>query len=190
MRIGGEAPRRQAHSFGRHQSHGDQTGHCHLGSSWHSSRYEAWINARPVLRAPYAIFDQSRSCCRTQDGTGRDLADRGVAPQGDQQFACQSDDHGFAQSWLGACRPRSIPLCQGTLALEHQPAPCQLDHAAAHPPIAGSSEPPFAALAPTFIWRACQATITRYSPLIPQLTGEHFMDEHVGGLDTDLHDPG
>ena len=38
MRIGGEAPRRQAHSFFRHRSHGDTTGHCHLGSSWHSSR--------------------------------------------------------------------------------------------------------------------------------------------------------
>ena len=38
MRIGGEAPRRQAHSFFRHRSHGGTTGHCHLGSSWHSSR--------------------------------------------------------------------------------------------------------------------------------------------------------
>src|SRR6516162_8853319 len=85
---------------------------------------------------------------------------------------------------------RPIPLCQGTLALEHQPAPCQLDHAAAHPCIAGSSEPPFAALAPTFIWRACQATIARYSPLIPQLAGEHFMDEHVGSLDTESRDRG
>jgi hypothetical protein len=34
-------------------------GHCHLGSSWHLSRYKTWINARPVLRAPYAVFDQS-----------------------------------------------------------------------------------------------------------------------------------
>ena len=41
MRIGGEAPRRQAHSFFRHRSHGDTTGHCHLGSSSHSSRQKA-----------------------------------------------------------------------------------------------------------------------------------------------------
>jgi hypothetical protein len=34
MRVGGEAPRRQAHSLDRHWSHGGLTGHCHLGSCW------------------------------------------------------------------------------------------------------------------------------------------------------------
>jgi hypothetical protein len=49
---------------------------------------------------------------------------------------------------------------------------CQLDHAAAHPCIAGSGQSPFAALASTFIWRACQAAVARHPPLIPQLTRE------------------
>ena len=56
MRIGGEAPRRQAHSFGRHQSHGDQTGHCHLGSSWHSSCYEAWDQRQTCIESSLHCF--------------------------------------------------------------------------------------------------------------------------------------
>jgi hypothetical protein len=41
IRIGGEAPRRQTHSSLRHRSHGNPTSDCHLGSSWHSSRWKA-----------------------------------------------------------------------------------------------------------------------------------------------------
>jgi hypothetical protein len=48
MRIGGEAPRRQAHSFPRHRSQGTKTGHCHLGSSWHCISLQSGINAEPV----------------------------------------------------------------------------------------------------------------------------------------------
>jgi hypothetical protein len=35
----------------------------------------------------------------------------------------------------------------------------------------------FAALAPTFIWRACH--VACHPALIPQLAQEHFMDEHA-----------
>src|SRR5215467_7700086 len=156
MRIGGEAPRRQAHSFFRHRSHRQQRVTAtsdHLGI--HLARKR--INAQICVGTLLAVFIKVRSYRWTQDGAGRNLADRDVAPQSDQQFACQGDDHGFAQSWLGSCRSRSIPLRQGTFVLELEPPPCQLDHAVAHPCIAGSGQSPFAALVPTFIWRACQA---------------------------------
>jgi len=45
-------PRRQAHSRVRHGSHGKKTGHCHLGSSRHPSRWESAINAGPVPPSP------------------------------------------------------------------------------------------------------------------------------------------
>src|SRR5215472_15984221 len=40
------------------------------------------------LRTLFSI--KVRSCRRTQDGTGRDFADRGVAPQGDQSLRAQA----------------------------------------------------------------------------------------------------
>jgi hypothetical protein len=41
------------------------------------------------VELPNKPFWSKSGCRRTQDGAGRDLADRQVAPQGDQQFACQ-----------------------------------------------------------------------------------------------------
>jgi hypothetical protein len=58
MRIGGEAPRRQAHSFPRHRSQGTRTGHCHLGSSGHCISLQSGINAEPVLSS-LSCFHQS-----------------------------------------------------------------------------------------------------------------------------------
>jgi hypothetical protein len=58
MRIGGEAPRRQAHSFPRHRSQGTKAGHCHLGSSWHCISLQSGINAEPVLGS-LSCFHQS-----------------------------------------------------------------------------------------------------------------------------------
>jgi len=58
MRIGGEAPRRQAHSFPRHRSQGTKAGHCHLGSSWHRISLQSGINAEPELGS-LSCFHQS-----------------------------------------------------------------------------------------------------------------------------------
>jgi hypothetical protein len=110
MRIGGEAPQRQAHSLDRHRSHAKQRvtpTSDRLGIYLTRKR----INARSVLSSRKCL-DQSRSCSGTHDGTGRDLTDGDIAPQGDQQFACQCDDHNFAQCGFGASRPCSIPLRQ------------------------------------------------------------------------------
>src|ERR1700745_262820 len=130
------------------------------------------------------------SCCWTQERTCRGLAACDVAPQSNQQFACQGDDHGFTQSWPAVRGPCSIPLRQGAVLLEHEPAPRQLDHASADPRIAGSGQSLLAALAPTFVGGACQAGVTRQRSLIPQIAPEDFVNEHVGGLNTNSHDSG
>ena len=68
------------------------------------------INARSGLGLAKVSSSKLHSCRWTQDRTCRGLAACDVAPQSNQQFACQGDDHRFAQSWLGSRRPRSIPL--------------------------------------------------------------------------------
>jgi hypothetical protein len=52
--------------------------HKHLPSDGRQLEVVRVINDRCKVRT-YAVFDQSRSCCRTQDGTGRDLAVRDLA---------------------------------------------------------------------------------------------------------------
>src|SRR5215831_15380087 len=147
------------------------------------------INARSGLGLAKVSSSKLHSCRWTQDRTCRGLAACDVAPQSNQQFACQGDDHGFTQSRPAVRCPCLIPLRQGTVLLEHEPAPRQLDHASADPRIAGSGQSLLAAPAPTFIGWACQATVTRHSSLVAQVASEDFVNEHVGGLDTNSQDP-
>jgi 2-methylisocitrate lyase-like PEP mutase family enzyme len=79
---------------------------------------------------------------------------RDKAPQRNDQFACQRDDHGLARATTAISGAGAIPHCQRALLLKHQKPPGELDHAAADPGVAGSGEPLFAALRAALIRRA------------------------------------
>src|SRR5215471_10237145 len=72
------------------------------------------------------------------------LASGDKAPERDDQFACQRDDHGLARANTAIGGTGAIPQCQCALPLKPQKAPGELDHAAADPGVAGSGKPLFA----------------------------------------------
>src|SRR6266576_1504158 len=118
----------------------------HLGSSTRQSA-ESQRERR--------VCSYGRSACRTQDDALQCLASGDKAPERDDQFACQSDDHGLARANTAIGGASAIPQCQRALLLKHQKAPGELDHAAADPGVAGSGEPLFAPLRAALIRRAC-----------------------------------
>src|SRR3954462_1807975 len=92
---------------------------------------------------PNSFHECAGSDRRTYGEPLRDVARPHQAPQGNQQLSRQGHDHGFAR--FGRLRgPFAEPLRQGALALEHQKAPRQLDHAPAHPRIASLGLPALA----------------------------------------------
>src|SRR6516165_12380969 len=98
------------------------------------------------------------------------LASSDKAPERNDQFACQRDDHCLARANMAISGAGAIPQCQRALLLKHQKAPGELDHAAADPGVAGSGEPFLAPLRATLIRRACQAG-PRVRPLAGPRTG-------------------
>src|SRR5262249_50931789 len=88
------------------------------------------------------------------------------APQRNDQFACQRDDHGLARATTAVGGAGAIPQCQRALLLKHQKAPGELDHAAADPGIAGAGEPLFAPLRAALVRRACQAGVARHGSAV------------------------
>src|SRR6266481_4139446 len=108
----------------------------HLGSSTRQS------GEKPA-RAPSRKGDAlpGPSACRTQDDALQCLASGDKAPEGNDQFACQRDDHCLARANTAIGGAGAIPQCQRALLLKQQKAPGELDHAAADPGVAGSGEP-------------------------------------------------
>ena len=72
-------------------------------------------------------------CCHywPQDEAFRDFTCRHHAPQGDEQLAGERHNHSFSRFGTTIGCPGPEPLHKGTLLLEHQHAPGQLDHAGA-----------------------------------------------------------
>src|SRR5258708_6551455 len=104
------------------------------------------------------------SCGRAQDGALGQLAIGHVAPERDQELARQSDDHGLADVAFGAGHALEKPARQRALLLEHGPAPGQLQHSFAHPPIAGSRQPLLASPGAALVGRSGEAAIARHGP--------------------------
>src|SRR5947207_9515419 len=80
-------------------------------------------DALPALPGP--------SARRTQDDALQCLASGDKAPERNDEFACQRDDHGLARANTAIGGAGAIPQCERTLLLKHQKAPGELDHAAA-----------------------------------------------------------
>src|SRR5260370_40289821 len=107
-------------------------------------------------RAPNGAEWCARSDKPFQDaGRKTTLAGGDKAPERNDQFACQRDDHCLARATTAISGAGAIPHCERALLLKHQKAPGELDHAAADPGVAGSGEPLFAPLRAALIRRAC-----------------------------------
>jgi hypothetical protein len=118
------------------------------------------------------------------------VASSDEAPERDDQFACQRDDHCLARANTAITGAGAIPQCQRALLLKHQKAPGELDHAAADPGVAGSGKALFASLRTALIRRACQAGVARHCSTVTHWPGEHLMNQHVSRLDTNADDSG
>src|SRR3984893_4358703 len=106
------------------------------------------------------------SACRTQDDALQWFASGDKAPERNDQFACQRDDHGLARANTAIGGAGAIPQGERALLLKHKKARGELDHAAADPGVAGSGEPLFAPLRAALIRRSCQAGVARHSSAV------------------------
>src|ERR1700756_1713089 len=102
----------------------------------------------------------------TQDDALQWLTGRDKAPERNDQFACQRDDHGLAGATTAVGGAGAIPQCQRAVLLKPQKAPGELDHGAADPGVAGSGEPLFAPLRAALIRRACQAGVAGHGSAV------------------------
>jgi hypothetical protein len=152
MRIGGEAP-----GGGPILSVGIK---CHVrirlpatSDRQFGSRLKSQRERRMVLSG--MLVPVSASGRWTYDDALQWLASGDKAPERDDQFACQRDDHCLARANTTVSGAGAIPHCERALLLKHQKAPGELDHAAADPGVAGSGETLFAPLRAALIRRAC-----------------------------------
>src|SRR5262245_40864306 len=79
-----------------------------------------------------------------------------VSPQGDQKLARQGNDPDLAQARAAASEAGLVPLRQGTLRLETQPGPGELDRHPAHPPVARLVDAELAAQLPALVGGRCE----------------------------------
>src|SRR5215471_18729717 len=85
--------------------------------------------------------------CEIGDAVQR-LASGDKAPECDEQFARECDDHRFARAGTAIGSAGLVPSRQRAVLLKPQKAPGEWDHPAADPGIAGFDEPCSRRLAP------------------------------------------
>ena len=125
---------------------------------------------QPLAWAAQAVIRPlSRSWHRAQDDALRHLAGRNKTPEGDEKLTRQRHDHRLARAAASIGRTCMEPLGQGAGLLESQEAPCQLDHAVAHPRVAGSGKALLPPTLATLVGRAGEARLARHRPAIAQV---------------------
>src|SRR5216683_7409921 len=129
------------------------------------------------------------SACRTQNDALRCLASGDQAPERNDQFACQRDDHCLARANTAVGGAGAIPQCQRALLLKQQKAPGELDHAAADPGVAGFGEALFPPLRATLVRRASQTGVARHRFSVTHWPRKHLMDEHISRFNANADDP-
>src|SRR5712664_3560431 len=163
------------------ESQGNTSGLRHLEPS------SATCHQRPG-RNCWVSFSGLRSLCRPQNDAVRYDALPHETPQGDQELARQSHDHGLASA-AGALGSGSKPLRQSAVLLEHEKSPRQLDHASSNPSVAGTGQPFLPASSAALVGRAREAGITRYGPSVAHASRQYLLHQHVGRLDTNPDHP-
>src|SRR5437773_1559101 len=112
-----------------------------------------------LCRAPMnGLLSRCSRRCAQRDAFG-DLASGRHAPECNEQFTRQRHDHGLACVAASVNRSRAKPLGQGAVLLESEEAPCELDHAPAHPRVTGSGKAPLTPTLATFIGRPGEARV-------------------------------
>src|SRR5450631_4265613 len=129
-------------------------------------------------------FSVLLSLCRTQNDALWNHTLPHEPPESDKKLARQGHDHGFARA-SGVLGPGSKPLRQGAVFLEHEKSPGQLDHASAHPSVAGSGQPFLPTFFSALVGRASEPGITRDGPSVAQVSRQRLLHQHVRGLDAD-----
>src|SRR4051794_33106885 len=185
VRIGGEAPGRRAHSAPR------LGGHASARVTATSDRHRppstaAWRGAETPSRE---AVRSSRSR-RPQGEALRHLARGRQLPQPDQELPRQRHDQRLARAGAGVRGARPVPAGERAVLLVQQEAPGQLDHAPAHPGVAGPGEPLLPPPRPALVRRSRQAGVARHRPPVPQAAREDLVHQHVRRLDPDPDDPG
>jgi phage-related protein len=114
------------------------------------------------------------SVCGTEgDALGHHaIADE--VPQGDQEFACQSDDHLLARA-TGVLGSSFKPFRQGAAVLVLEKAPGQLDHSPSHPSIAGSGEPFFSAFLSALVGRTRETRVAGHGAPVAQISYKNLV---------------
>ena len=146
---------------------------------------------RTVIGARYKRTDRAETVgipsASSVHCTGRKTTPSGIAP-------CRTSRHRAIKSLrakatiMGLRVPRasrSKPLRQGAVFLEHEKSPGQLDHASAHPSVAGSGQPFLPTFFSALVGRASEPGITRDGPSVAQVARQRFLHQHVRGLDAD-----
>ena len=85
----------------------------------------------------------------------------------------------------GIDRPGAVPLRESASLLEHQKAPCQLDHAAANSGVAGSGKSFLPPLRAALVGCSRQTGVTCHRPSISQIARENLTYEHIRRFDPD-----
>ena len=104
--------------------------------------------------------------------------------------ARHGDNKRLPRTLTGIDRPRAVPLGESASLLEHQKAPCQLDHAAANSGIAGPGKSFLPPLRAALVRCSRQTGVTCHRPSISQIARENLTYKHIRRLDPDANDPG
>src|SRR5271166_3777198 len=170
MRIGGEAPRRRAHSKPRLEGHvqcrlaATSARHLRLGLDRRANRRISVVLAyRQVIPPP---------------AEGVDLpAPRRWSPAAKvyEELAGERHDHGLASAATGVRGSFPIPLRQRAVLLMQQMTPGELNHPPAYARVACFGESALALFLAALVRGRCQAGISRHRFAIPQVAREDLL---------------
>jgi hypothetical protein len=153
MRIGGEAPRRWAHSNSRCEDHV-----LYRVAATSVRQLQLGIDVTPRLQPQL-----SYSCRRAQEQSDRRLAGRHEAPQRHEELARERHDHRLARAAAGIRSALPIPRTERAVLLMDQMTPGELDHPAAHAGVARFGKSSLASFLAALVGGTGQASIARES---------------------------
>ena len=93
----------------------------------------------------------------------------------------------FCACWR-VYRSRCKPLGQGTVLLESEKAPSELDHAAPNASVTGARKAPLAPASSALIGGAGKAGVASDRLAVAPVAREDLVDQHVRRLNTDAED--
>jgi hypothetical protein len=127
---------------------------------------------------------------RPEHDTVRHKAGGRQAPKSNQQFAGQRDDHRRLARAFDTGGPCDVPSGEGTISLEDEKPPRELDQTAPHSAVARFGEPLFPAPGTALVGCAGEPGIAGHGSSISEASEQNFPDKHVRALDPDANNAG